>query len=135
MLLADHAQVADGKLNLLGGGWTVTGPQPAPFAIGLLFDVPWDRANERHRFALELLDQDGGAVQMQTPEGSQAVVIQAEFEVGRPPGTKPGTSLVAPFAINLGPQPLPPGGRYEWRLTLDGETRDDWRLPFSTRAG
>jgi hypothetical protein len=38
-----------------------------------------------------------------------------------------------PLAINIGPLPLPPGGRYEWRLTIDGETSEDWRLPFSTR--
>ena len=25
-------------------------------------------------------------------------------------------------------------GRYEWRLTIDGEADDDWRLPFSVRV-
>jgi hypothetical protein len=35
-------------------------------------------------------------------------------------------------AINSGPLPLEPG-RYEWRLTIDGEADDDWRLPFSVR--
>jgi hypothetical protein len=25
-------------------------------------------------------------------------------------------------------------GIYEWRLTIDGETDDDWRLPFSVRT-
>ena len=31
------------------------------------------------------------------------------------------------------PQPIPPGGRYEWRLLIDGETDDNWRVGFSTR--
>ena len=33
MLLADAAQQLGGKLYILGGGWSVTGPQPAPSAI------------------------------------------------------------------------------------------------------
>jgi hypothetical protein len=33
----------------------------------------------------------------------------------------------------MGPQPIPPGGRYEWRLTVDEESDEDWRLAFSTR--
>jgi hypothetical protein len=30
MLLADAAQAVDGKLYILGGGWTITGPDPIP---------------------------------------------------------------------------------------------------------
>jgi hypothetical protein len=47
---------------------------------------------------------------------------------------KPGTPMDAPFAINLGPLMIPPGGRYEWRLEINGETDEDWRLAFTTRA-
>ena len=32
LLLADAAQAAEGKLYVLGGGWSVTGPGPAPMA-------------------------------------------------------------------------------------------------------
>ena len=69
-----------------------------------------------------------------TDRGRRPVVIEAEFEVGRAPGAKPGTPITVPFALNLGPQPLQPG-RYEWRLTVNGETRDDWRVAFTARAG
>jgi hypothetical protein len=34
----------------------------------------------------------------------------------------------------VGPLPLPPGGRYEWRLSINQESHEDWRLPFSTRS-
>ena len=54
------------------------------------------------------------------------------FEVGRPAGLKPGTPLDFPVAMNSGPLLLEPG-IYEWRLTIDGEVDDDWRLPFSVR--
>ena len=56
------------------------------------------------------------------------LALEAAFEVGRPVGMRPGTPITAPFALNLGPQPLIPGTRYEWRLTVDGETREDWRV-------
>ena len=52
-----------------------------------------------------------------------------EFEVGRPAGIKPGTPLELPLAVNSGPLPLEPGGRYEWRLSIDGESDEDWRSP------
>ena len=57
-----------------------------------------------------------------------------EFEVGRPAGIKPGTPLELPLAVNSGPLALEPGGRYEWRLTIDGEGDEDWRLAFSVRV-
>ena len=59
LLLADYAQVADGKLTIVGGGWSVTGPEPAPFGIAILIQVPWDQANTRHSFSVELLDTSG----------------------------------------------------------------------------
>lgn len=133
MMLADAAQAAEGKLNVLGGGWSITGPQPCPSAIALLIEVPWDRCNAEHKFRLELVDSDGNPVFVPTPTGDAPQVIEGGFEVGRPPGVKPGTPMSVPLAINMGPQPIPPGGRYEWRLTVDGEAREDWTLPFSTR--
>jgi hypothetical protein len=136
MLLADFAQVADGKLTVVGGGWSLTGPELVPFGIALLIQVPWDRANQRHVLRLELLDADGQQVLLDTDEGSDQPVLffdDLPFEVGRPPGLKPGTYLDFPVAINSAPLPLEPG-LYEWRLTIDGEADPDWRLPFTVRS-
>jgi hypothetical protein len=134
MMLADFAQVADGKLTVVGGGWSLTGPEPVPFGIALLVQVPWDRANERHLMRLELLDADGAAVVVDTDDGEEAVVIfdDTPFEVGRPAGLKPGTDLDFPIAVNSGPVLLEPG-RYVWKLTIDGIADPDWRLPFTVR--
>ncbi len=41
MLLCDAAQVSDGKLYILGGGWSMTGPDPVPSAVALKIDVYW----------------------------------------------------------------------------------------------
>jgi Family of unknown function (DUF6941) len=133
MMLADAAQALDNKLYILGGGWSITGPDPTSSAIALQIRVPWDEANRRHRMRLELLDPDGHAVTVDSPVGKQSLVIENEFEVGRPPGVKPGTPIEISLALNLGPLPLEAGSRYEWRLLIDGEASDAWTLPFSTR--
>jgi len=135
MMLADAAQAAEGKLYILGGGWSVTGPTPGPSASALFIPVPSDRTNVEHRFRFDLVASDGNPVELETDAGAEeAVTFEGSFEVGRPPGVKPGTSIDVPLAINVGPLPLPPGGRYEWRLSINQESHEDWRLPFSTRS-
>ena len=134
MVLADAATVSEGKLNLLGAGWNLIGPQPAPTAIGLLLEIPWDEANRRHHLRLTLTNADGHPIQVRGPDGTeQALELQADVEVGRPPGVRPGTALPVPLAIPLAPLPLAPGQRYVWQLFVDDETRDEWRLTFDTR--
>lgn len=135
MMLADHAATAEGKLYINGGGWSVIGSEPIPMAIAILVQVPWDQTNMRHSLRLELVDSDGDPVLVQGPEGEPVpLAIGGDFEVGRPPGITPGVSIDMPFALNLAPTPLPPGGRYVWTLYIDDETREDWRLPFSTQG-
>jgi hypothetical protein len=133
LMLADAAQSVDNKLYILGGGWSVTGPDPLPFAIAIKLEVPWDQTNQRHAWVLRLVDEDGQAVTVPTDEGPRDVEISGEFEVGRPPGIPPGTPIDLSLAINSGPIPIPPGGRYVWRLALDGEENDAWELRFATR--
>ena len=129
LLLADSAQAVEGKLYILGGGWSVIGPEPTPMAIAVKIDVPWDQTNRRHTWQLALLDADGSPVAAE----EHPIEIGGEFEVGRPVGTKPGTPIDLPLAINIGPLPLAPDARYVWRLSIDGHSDEDWRLAFSTR--
>ena len=129
LLLADAAQVVQGKLYILGGGWSITGPEPTPSAIAIKIDVPWDEANRRHRFQLNLLDADGKPVII----GNQPVSITGEFEAGRPAGLLPGTPLDVTLAINIGPLPIQPGSRYVWRLSINDRSDEDWELAFTIR--
>jgi hypothetical protein len=134
MVLADAATVSDGKLNLLGAGWTVTGPQPTPMAIGLLVAIPWSEANRPHRLRISLVDSDGQLVNFIASDGSSHhIEVQADLEVGRPPGLLPGSPLPVPLAIPITPLPLEPGHRYVWQLHFDDRTHDDWRVVFDTR--
>ncbi len=133
ILLADAVQAVNGKLYILGGGWSVTGPDPSPSAIALKIDVPWDEANKRHKFQLVLLDADGQPVIVPAPSGERAFEITGEFETGRPAGLKAGTPLDVVLGINVGPLPLKPDSRYVWRCSIDNRTTDDWHVGFTTR--
>jgi hypothetical protein len=133
LMLADHAQAVGGKLYISGGGWSLTGPAPSGFAIAIDIKVPWHGINLDHQLRLELLDADGAPVEIETPDGPRPLRLDGTFQATPAPGVKPGTPIDVPLAFNFPPQPIAPGGRYEWRLTVDGETHDDWRLAFSTR--
>jgi hypothetical protein len=134
MLLADAVQAVNGKLYILGGGWSIIGPEPTPSAIAIKVDVPWDEANTKHRFRLALIDSDGRPVTVPGPIGDLAVEIVGEFEAGRPPGLKAGTPLDVVLALNIGPLPLHPDSRYVWRIWINEQTREDWEVSFSNRA-
>jgi hypothetical protein len=130
--LADFARVAEGKLDIIGGGWDFTTAQ-GPSAVAIRFIVPWDRTNHRHHFCLELVDSDGAAVMAPTQDGGFAPVkVEGEFEVGRPPGIPEGTRLSSAFAFPMGPLPfLVVGKRYVWHLTVNHEANEDWDAPFT----
>lgn len=113
----------------------MTGPGPVVCAVAGKIDVPWDQTNVRHSMTLELKDEDGHPIELPGPDGAlHAIKVDAFFEVGRPPGVVPGTPIDTPFAVNVGPLPLSAGGRFYWELSIDGETHEDWRVSFSTRA-
>jgi hypothetical protein len=135
MLLADAAQAVGGKLYILGAGWSQIGPEPEPMAVVMHIQVPWDEANQQHELRLELVDADGDPVMVETPLGEQPLVLGSQFEVGRPPGTTPGTPLDLGLVIKVGPLPLRPGGRFQWRLSIDGESEEDWHKGFGIRQG
>jgi len=135
MLLADAAQAVNGKLYVLGGGWSITGPGPTPSALAIKIDVPWDEGNKKHRFRLALIDGDGQPVMVPTAvqATTMPVELSGEFEAGRPAGLKPGTPLDVVLALNIGPLPLQADARYVWRMWIDDQTREDWEVSFSTR--
>src|ERR1700712_3739311 len=129
LILADHARVAEGKLDILGAGWTLAGPDPVTMGLGVLIEVPWDQTNRRHMLVVRLLGEDGQLYPLPAPNGGEPQGIEAhtEFEVGRPPGIAAGTAQPFALALNLAQVPLAPGRRYEWRLEGDGEDPGDRR--------
>lgn len=119
LLLCDYAEAINGKLYIMGGGWTMCPPGPRIMAVAIRINVPWSDANMKHQLALFLQDAEGNQVELGDPP--QKVMKTGEFEVGRPPGVPQGTELdfTAVFGfINL---PVEPDKGYRWQLEIDGE--------------
>jgi hypothetical protein len=133
LLLADSAQVVNGKLYVLGGGWTDTvltpDGQTVPHALATVVEVPWDQTNVMHHLSLRLVDADGHRVE---PVEGQPIQIDTDAEVGRPPGAQPGVPLPVQLALNLGPLPLAPG-RYAWTVTVDDNPEFTADVGFTVR--
>jgi hypothetical protein len=133
MLLADAAQHVQGKLYVLGGGWSIIDPGAVMFAVAVYIQTAWSRANLQNEFRLELLDADGQPVLVEAPDGSEEpLALEGGFTVPRPPEVKPGTPLDGGFTWNLA-VPLPADSRLVFRMTINDQTHEDWTLPFTTR--
>ena len=138
LILADAAQADPrGKLHALGLGWSVTSTPTPPMGLVVLVDCPWDQTNVKHQMTIDLVDADGHPVTLQTDAFGNplpAVHIEADFEVGRPPGIPAGTPQRQVLDINIGPGfPLTPGQKYEFRLSIDGEPMENWQATFLIR--
>lgn len=126
IILADSAQVVDGKLYVLGGGWktlTVTSDFPVVHQMGLAlsFEVPWGETNmpQTSRIAI------------QTADGREIMKIDVQFEVGRPPGVPAGPQRFQ-FAANFGLQFEEPG---TYVIVGSVEGQEDRRVDFHVVPG
>ena len=120
MLLADAAQEVNGKLYVLGGGWSVTGPDVPPMALAIKLDVPWSAANQAARVRAR-------AGRHRRPPGRRPGRRRGRAgrghasRSGRPGGVPAGSDIDFAFAVSVPPFPLA-AGRYAWQLLIDGET-------------
>jgi len=108
--MANHAEAVNGLLYLSGAGWTehwrtppAEGPPPASYVgIGVSILVAWGETNRRHRLTLRVEGEDGA---------TELYRLEADLEVGRPPGVPPGIDLRSVLAANL-PLVFPQEGGY-----------------------
>ena len=56
LLLCDYAEAINGKLYIMGGGWTICAPGPRNMAVAIRVLVPWSDTNKQHNLALMLQD-------------------------------------------------------------------------------
>jgi len=132
MLLADHAQVADGKLFISGAGWSTCGSGPTPCAVAVIFHVPWQETDEKISFSLRLVDEDGRGVMQPGAQDELPVQVNGQFQARRRSGMTPGTEINVPMSFNIVLH-LEPSRRYSWVLDVDGHEDDSWQLSFETR--
>ena len=117
LLLCDAADQVNGKLYIIGGGWSklYTPDKPAHFAIAVRIEVPWNATNEQHKFRGKLVTQDGAPFLIE----EKPLEFEGGLEVGRPPGAKPGMHLDTSLAIGFNGLVLP-AGVYAWQFEVDG---------------
>ena len=127
MVLAEAAQVADGKLNLLGGGVAVIPPRPQPMASPSSYGC---------RGAVRPTPSRGSASCSPTTacrswRATCPSWSTARSRPARPSGWPEGQSLPVPVVINFSALPVEPGKAYRWRLAVDGASDDAWVADFS----
>lgn len=134
MLLCDYAQAVNGKLYVIGGGWSIlTMVQPtASMSLAVKLTVPWSRANERLHIEASLITDRAEPVMLETDDGGETPVrAEGDIELGRPAGLRHGTPLDATFALNFEGLRLTAGG-YVWELRVASNIAA--RIPFQVLA-
>jgi hypothetical protein len=116
MLLCDWAEELNGKLYIMGAGWSqVVANQPGSIALGVLLFIPWDQTNRPHNLEINLVTEDGAPVEIE----GRPLNITGKIEVGRPVGMRSGSRLEAPMALRFPSIQLSPG-RYRFELLVNG---------------
>ena len=115
LLLADRAEVLNGKLYMMGGAWdrrfvsNIEAPVPLSIAIGVL--VPWNLTNEQHTLDIRIVGEDGDTI---LPSPS------ATLNVGRPTAATKGQTFRA-MAVVGGMWKLPRFGAYSIVVSIAGQ--------------
>ena len=112
LILADAAQAVNGKLYMLGGGWSTLHASALPFAhqvgVAVGVRVPWQETNQVHRLEIALVTADGDSL---------IPPLQGELEMGRPPGLRPGSDQTVVMAVNANLK-FERAGRYEVQVRV-----------------
>lgn len=128
LLMADRAEVVNGKLYLMGGAWDrlnvadLAQSVPISVAIGVL--VQWNATNRQHHLRVHMEDADGREV--------EGFGLEAGFVAGRPPQLMEGDEQRMIFAIPAVPVRFPRTGKYALVVALNGSVAR--RTTFSVVA-
>ena len=146
LVLADTGRLMGSAVNLLNAGWTATTAVPVPDggwtlpsqALAVFLEAPWDQLNKPYVLKLELVDDEGKAVQFATQEGvANEVHITYPVVVQPVPGAPSGTPGLASVLIDLsgGSLRIPaPRHRYIWRAVIEGEEQHADEIGFWVNA-
>lgn len=123
-LIADHAEVVNGKLYLMGGGWDTTYAPQAPALVRLCVAtgvrIDWGELGREFPVLIVIEDDDGG----------ELVRIQGAVSATQAPHSVPGSAQLAQIAASL-PLTLSAFGGYRVHISVgpEGEA-EHCNLPF-----
>jgi hypothetical protein len=111
LLVADRAEVVNGKLYLMGGSWDRL--RPAKFPYGMVLGIavgvriPYVETDDVHTVAIAVEHEE-----------QRLVGFEAKLTTGRPPGMR-GMDMLVPMAFNI-PVSIPGPGQVVVRADVDG---------------
>lgn len=114
MLLADRAEVLNGKVYMMGGAWDrrfindIAAPIGLSIVIGVL--VPWNLTNETHSLDINIVDEDGTVI---------SPIPNVQLKVGRPANSTKGQTFRA-TAVLSNNWTLPKFGAYDVVASISG---------------
>lgn len=115
LILAERAEVMDGKLYMMGGGFdrlnVADFTQPVAFCVAVGVLVPWGSTNEAHSLAIRVEGEDGAKIE---PD------VQVGINLGRPFDSVRGQTFRAMVVIS-GRWLLPKAGTYRVVAALQGQ--------------
>jgi uncharacterized protein DUF6941 len=119
--LCDHATVPpDGKIYIHGGGihqlyiQQIPGPLRALFLVVRL-SIPWHMLGEPHTVYIRALDLD------RRPVGPNDPLVATPFELGRPPGHRPGDESALNICAELSGLTIDQPMTLRFHLAVDDE--------------
>jgi hypothetical protein len=115
-LLADAAQVANGKLYIHGAGWDTIHAAAFPtthptFALALVFRVEYSEALVNIPIRIALVDDD---------ENDAGIQADVTLNVGHPAGMTAGTPMFIPQAMTVNMMQFVKPGQFRFRISSGG---------------
>lgn len=111
LMLADRAEVLNGKLYVMGGAWDrlqrANFDEPADISVTLGILVPWHATNQEYELNIDLEHADGTSL----------ANIKGGFVTGRHPEAVPGQAFRTIVALG-GKFKLPGPGAYQFTAKL-----------------
>jgi hypothetical protein len=111
LLVADRAEVVNGKLYLMGGSFDRLQPPDFPhrmmLGIALGVRIPYTHTDEQHTVSVELRHED-----------TRLIGFEAKLTTGRPPGMA-GMDMLVPMAFNI-PVAIPAEGQLVLQASVGG---------------
>jgi len=110
LLVADRAEVVNGKLYLMGGSWDRIQPPKFPhrmmLGIALGVRIPFTHTEDQHKVSVQIHHEE-----------TRLVGFEAKLTTGRPPGMA-GMDMLVPMAFNI-PLAIPEEGQVVLRAAVD----------------
>jgi hypothetical protein len=98
--------------------------------VAVFFEVEHAFCNRPIELVLELLNEDGRNVQVQSPVGPQHVAVKSVVTVASPAMAPIGASGTGNAMVEIVPGLMIPPGDYRWNVTLAGEHHEEWFAAF-----